>query len=236
MKVFAVSDLHLPGGQEKPMNIFGPQWEGHFDKIRRDWLERVGDEDLVLLPGDLSWAMRLGEALEDLRLVGSLPGKKVLLRGNHDLWWSGINSLRQSLPENMYAVQNDALVINGTIICGSRGWTPITADSSKDDRRIYEREIQRMKLSLECAARLQGSRMIIMMHYPPLNEKHEPSPFSAMAESVAPCDLIYGHLHGSSYKGGFRGIRNRVRYTCVSCDGLGFRLADLTDPLPDEIG
>ena len=235
MRIFAIADLHLPGGQEKPMHVFGAHWEDHFEKISRDWRDRVTDEDIVLLPGDLSWAMYLEDALEDLRSVAALPGRKVILRGNHDYWWGGITALRDRLPEGMYALQNDAVALDGVVICGTRGWTPVTEASSQEDLKIYNREVLRMKLSLDSAARLKGDRLIVMMHYPPMNERFEDSPFTALAEPFAPCDLIYGHLHGASFREAFNGMRNGVRYTCVACDGLRFRLADLTEPvLPDR--
>ena len=107
MAVWAISDLHLPAHQ-KPMDVFGPHWQNHFERIREDWLERVSGEDVVLLPGDLSWAMHLEEALEDLSRIGALPGRKILLRGNHDYWWSSIGRVRRALPEGCYAIQNDS--------------------------------------------------------------------------------------------------------------------------------
>ncbi len=228
MRIFAIADLHLPGGQEKPMHVFGAHWERHFEKISRDWCDRVTGEDIVLLPGDLSWAMRLEDALEDIRAVAALPGRKVILRGNHDYWWNSISALRHQLPEGMFAVQNDAVCLDGVVICGTRGWTPVTENSSKEDLKIYDREVLRMKLSLDSAARLKGERLIVMMHYPPMNEKFEDSPFTSLVEPFAPCDLVYGHLHGSSFREAFNGMRGGVRYTCVACDGLRFRLADLT--------
>ena len=102
MKIFAVSDLHLPGNQDKPMDVFGGNWAGHFEKIREDWLSRVGEEDLVLIAGDISWAMNLSDALDDLGKMSDLPGKKVFVRGNHDYWWSGITALRRSAPDDSF--------------------------------------------------------------------------------------------------------------------------------------
>ena len=108
MRIFAISDLHLPA-RRKPMDIFGPHWENHFERIRDSWLSQVTEEDVVLLPGDFTWAMRLDEAMEDIGKVGVLPGRKILLRGNHDYWWGGIGQVRRALPEGMYALQNDAM-------------------------------------------------------------------------------------------------------------------------------
>ncbi len=223
MRIFAVADLHLPGGTNKTMDVFGKQWEGHFDRIRASWGEQVSQDDAVLLPGDLSWAMQMRDALEDLDAVGRLPGKKIILRGNHDYWWSSVTRLRQALPENMFALQNDALRMGDDVFCGSRGWThpDESGKEDADDRKIYERELIRLEMSLEAAKRL-GGRMIVMTHYPPLNEKHEHTPMSRLISSYGPTDVVYGHLHGAALKGAFNGTRDGIRYHCVSCDGTGF--------------
>ncbi|MBR6525505.1 MAG: metallophosphoesterase [Clostridia bacterium] len=226
MKIFAIGDLHLPGGDDKPMNVFGAHWDGHFDKIRNDWLARVTEEDVVLLPGDLSWAMQLKDAMPDLERVGQLPGKKIILRGNHDYWWCGINHLRDVLPHGMYALQNDAMLLDGVAFAGSRGWT-LPAAEEGEDFKIYSRELIRMELSLERAAKLKASRLVMMTHYPPLDEKHNDTPVSALIEKYGVTDVVYGHLHGGSLRGAFNGIRKGVAYYCVSCDGLNFQLREL---------
>ena len=113
MKIFAIADLHLSNDESKPMDIFGAQWENHFARIREDWLSKVSEEDIVLLPGDLSWEMKLEAAVSDIRRVAALPGRKVLIRGNHDYWWSSIGRVRENLPAGMYAIQNDAVTIDG---------------------------------------------------------------------------------------------------------------------------
>ena len=139
MALFAISDLHLPA-REKPMDVFGAHWENHFERIREDWLRRVGEEDVVLLPGDLTWAMRLEDALEDIARVGELPGRKIILRGNHDYWWSAIGRVRRALPEGMYALQNDAMELDGVLYAGSRGWTlPPYAQDADDAAHLRAR-------------------------------------------------------------------------------------------------
>ncbi|MBE5776661.1 MAG: phosphohydrolase [Clostridiales bacterium] len=227
MNIFAIGDLHLPGGDQKPMNIFGAHWEGHFDKIRADWESRVGEDDVVLLPGDLSWAMQLESAMPDLEMVGALPGRKIILRGNHDYWWCGINHLREVLPRGMYALQNDAMSLCGVTFCGSRGWT-LPQSSEGEDHRIYTRELIRMEMSLERAKKLGNSRLVMMTHYPPLDEKHRDTPVSELAMKYGVTDIVYGHLHGASLRGAFSGERGGIRYYCVSCDGLDFKLCRLS--------
>lgn len=225
MAVYAIADLHLPARQ-KPMDIFGEHWKDHFQRISQDWLSRVRPEDLVLLPGDLSWAMKLEEAREDLQSIGALPGTKLLLRGNHDYWWSSIGRVRRALPEGTYALQNDSLLIGGRLYAGSRGWTLPGPELSEDDLRIYNRERMRLEMSLKHARRLDADAPItVMMHYPPLTE--EAPGFSDILEAYGVSDCVYGHLHGPAIYGAVRGLRGGVRYHQVSCDGLDFKLYTL---------
>lgn len=222
MAVFAISDLHLPA-RVKPMDVFGEHWKHHFERIQADWLARVGASDVVLLPGDLSWAMRLEEAQEDLQGIGRLPGIKLLLRGNHDYWWSAIGRVRRSLPEGMYALQNDSLLIDGRLYAGTRGWMIPTKEASAEDVRIYNRERMRLEMSLKHArARDAAAPITVMLHYPPLTE--ELPGFSDILEAYGVQDCVYGHLHGAGLYGAVRGERRGVRYHQVSCDGLGFKM------------
>ena len=223
MAVWAISDLHLPARQ-KPMDIFGPQWTNHFERIRADWVERVQAQDVVLLPGDLSWAMHLEEAQEDLDRIGELPGTKILLRGNHDYWWSSIGRVRRALPEGCYAIQNDSLFMDGLLFAGSRGWQiPAEPEGDSDDARIYRRERQRLEMSLASArARSADAPLIALMHYPPRTEAAEG--FADLLARYGASVAVYGHLHGAGLAGALRGEVDGIDYHQVSCDGLGFRL------------
>ncbi len=226
-RLFAIADLHLQGGGDKPMDVFGAHWTGHFAHICEDWRLRVRPCDLVLVPGDISWAMTLEEALPDIRDIGALPGRKLLLRGNHDYWWSSLSRLRAALPEGMHALQNDAFAFSGCVIAGARGWICESAD--EQDRKIYLREAQRLELSLKEARRIAPhGRLIAMMHYPPVNERGEDTLFTALLEAYGATDCVYGHLHGAALRGAFSGRRGPVRYRCVSCDCLGFALCAIT--------
>ena len=225
MRLFAIADLHLPGGKNKPMDVFGRHWEGHFEKICDSWRKNVSQEDTVLLPGDLSWAMQMDEALEDLKSIGALPGRKILLRGNHDYWWGSIGRLRALLPEGMYALQNDALQLGDLTFAGSRGWTH-PEGGNEEDRKIYDRELIRLKMSLDRAKAL-GGRLVVMTHYPPLDEKHHDTPVSLLIRQYGPTDVVYGHLHGASLRSAFNGEKDGIRYHCVSCDGLGFAVKEI---------
>lgn len=224
MTIYAIADLHLSDG-EKPMDVFGPHWSGHFLRIREDWLARVKPSDVVLLPGDLSWAMQLQEALPHIHAVSGLPGRKILLKGNHDYWWSGIGRLRALLPEGMYALQNDCVMLDGVLFAGSRGWLMPGEGTSAEDERIYNRELQRLELSLTAARRLSETAPLIgMAHYPPISPgRMDAEPAKRFAASGAK-HVVYGHLHGPALAHAFRGMADGVEYHQVSCDGLGFRL------------
>lgn len=223
--VYAIGDLHLPGGLDKPMHIFGDRWEGHFDKIAADWRQRVGEKDIVLIPGDISWAMRLDDALADLEAIGQLPGRKIIIRGNHDYWWGAISALRNRLPLGMYALQNDAVQLQGIVFCGSRGWVPPISANDSENRKIYSRELLRMELSLQQGRKLDNDApLVVLTHYPPCDETGKETPFTSLFEQYGASDVVYGHLHGAAGEYGFRGQIRNVRYHLCSCDSLGFQL------------
>ena len=221
MKVFAISDLHLSINNPKPMDIFGPVWEGYLDKIFAQWKEIVSDEDIVILAGDLSWAMKLEEVVPDLNLLKDLPGKKVIIRGNHDYWWKSISSLRALLPENFYAIQNDAIRFEGLVLCGTRGWKGVEKNVvlSPEDQKIFDREVLRLDMTLANANKLkqEGDKLICIMHYPPVSFTREDSAFSMLIEKYNVDYVVYGHLHG--YKNvATRFVKNDIPYFLTSCD------------------
>ena len=197
MRVLAIGDPHLSRADPKPMTIFGPDWEGHPEVFFAGWREEVREDDLVLVPGDLSWALKLQDALPDLQDIGELPGTKVILRGNHDYWWPSISRLRAALPEGMHAIQNDALTIGGVTIAGTRGWIcPGAHGFGEQDERIYRRELERLRLSLQAAERERADKLIVMMHFPPVNSRLEPSGFTEILLEARPDVLVFGHVHG----------------------------------------
>lgn len=232
MNIFAIGDLHLPGGDTKPMDVFGPHWENHFERISEDWRARVAQEDVVLLPGDLSWAMQLEAALCDLRRIDELPGTKLILRGNHDYWWSSLTQLRARLPGGMRAIQNDACLVGDVVFCGTRGWTiPPASGAQEQDEKLYRREAMRLEMSLQAASRMAGGRRIVaMMHYPPILPENlrAGTAFTQLMSAYGVSRCVYGHLHGPSVQRGFCGEYGGVRYDLVSCDALGFRLREIT--------
>lgn len=230
MKVFAISDLHLSINNPKPMDIFGPVWEGYLDKIFADWKEKVADEDIVLLAGDFSWAMKLEETDEDFKLLSTLPGKKVIIRGNHDYWWKSISAVRKVLPSGFYAIQNDAIKFDNVIICGTRGWTvpERNAEQSEENKKIYDREVLRLELTLQAADKLRqnGEELICMMHYPPTNFSKDDSDFTRLIEKYNVSKVVFGHLHGLK-KIETTFVKNGIPYFLTSCDIADNRLIQI---------
>ena len=221
MKIYAISDLHLSTNCDKPMNIFGPVWDNYLDKVEKDWNDKVGHDDLVLIAGDVSWAMHLEDAYADLDYIASLPGKKVILRGNHDYWWKSISELRANLKPNMFAVQNDAIRFENAVVCGSRGWTvPEKEHKTPEDEKIYNRELIRMELSLKSAIaqKQDGDKVVVMIHYPPFNSKLEDSEFTRLFEKYGVDKVVYGHLHSYDKKGKLYLNKNGIDYYLTSCD------------------
>lgn len=237
MRLFAIGDLHLPGGQEKPMDVFGDHWEGHFDRIAKDWRERVTDDDVVLIPGDTSWAMQLSDAVPDLQLIGGLPGRKLLIKGNHDYWWGGIGQVRRALPEGMMAIQHDVADLGDVVVTGTRGWAFPTEETllSAEDERIFNRELIRLELALSAAQKAaEGRPVLLMLHYPPLYQTEQDTPFTRLIKKYPVHTVVYGHLHGAGIRAGFTGEWNGVRYMLTSCDALGFALAEIPIALESQ--
>lgn len=223
MKIFTVSDLHLPGNMDKTMDMFGARWQGHFDKIKEDWLKKVTDDDVVLIAGDISWAMHLEQAVPDLLSIGALPGKKILIRGNHDFWWSSVSRVREKLPENMFVLQNDAIKIGDFVFAGTRGWME---SNSEEDKKIFAREQIRLELTLSAAQKLmdENSTLVMMLHYPPVINKTRFNPFVPVMEEYKVKYCVYGHLHGVNPQEREIVKHNNITYILSSCDMIDFSL------------
>ena len=222
MAIFAISDLHLAFDENKPMDIFGVNWENHFNKIAQDWKEKVKDEDLVILAGDFSWATYLENTVKDFEYLNNLPGRKVLLKGNHDYWWETKTKMNKFLLENnidnIEFLFNNCIEYNGYSICGTRGWAK-TDDSKYDDKKIFKREYERLRYSLE---QTKTDNIIVVLHFPPDQQIIE----ILKEYNVKKC--IYGHLHGKfEEENMLNGIVDGIEYYCTSCDFLDFKLIEI---------
>lgn len=224
MKIYAISDLHLSINNPKPMDIFGENWDNYVELIVKNWNRKVKEDDVVLISGDVSWAMNLNEALPDLEFISHLKGSKVIVKGNHDYWWHSLTALRQVLPSNFYAIQNDAIRFDGVVICGSRGWMPAEDGKFKtaDDEKLYKRECLRMELSLKSAKEImqEGDILIVMTHYPVFNSRFQSNEMSALFEEYGVNKVIYGHLHNSEKKQKLKFTKHKIQYYLTSCDHL----------------
>lgn len=229
MKIFAISDLHLSFSADKPMDIFGEVWVDHFATIEKNWNAVVGEDDLVLVAGDISWAMNLENARADLAVFSRLRGRKILIRGNHDYWWSSYSKVKAALPEGVTALQNNAVKIGNAIIAGTRGWTvpEKPSEQTDEDRKIFNRELLRLELSLTEANKLkeEGDSLIVMLHYPPFDNKQEESEFTRLIEKYGATSVVYGHLHGKQPYYKRTVIKNGISYHLTSCDILNLKLA-----------
>lgn len=229
MKIFAIGDLHLSGNPpSKPMDIFDEVWQNHWEKIKSDWLTQVTSEDLVLLAGDTSWAMNIPEVKSDLQEIINLPGKKIIIRGNHDYWWSTATKLKKSFAEEISFLQNNFFKWQDWGICGSRGWDLPNEYYTEKDEQIFARELLRIENSLEQATVAGLEKLILVLHYPPILVGQSNTLITQLCQQYKVQHCIYGHLHGEeAFKVAFCGQLNDTNYNLVSADYLDFKLKKL---------
>lgn len=227
MAIYTISDLHLSLGMDKPMNIFGDNWENHHKKIQTNWVQKVKQNDLVLVPGDFSWAMYIEDAKKDFEYLNELPGTKLLLKGNHDYWWESLTKMRKFLEENNFKnidfIYNNSYIWEDKIIVGTRGWS----EQEENAEKIIRRENIRLELSLEDGVKKFGKdkEIIVCMHYPPFNkyEKTELNFIKTMKKyNVKTC--IYGHIHGEATKEAKQGKIDGIQFIMASSDYTNFDL------------
>ena len=225
MKIFTISDLHLPLGIDKPMDVFGEKWNNYVERIRENWQAKIGKDDVVVLGGDFSWATYLEQAKKDFDYLEGLNGKKILLKGNHDYWWTTAQKLKNYVSDNGYSsiifLHNNHYKIGNIGICGTRGWVCDNLTGS-DDRKIYDREVLRLKMSLDSAVNNGCKRLIAFTHYPPFKMNGFDTEFTKTVEEYGAEKCIYGHLHGHIQSKSFNGTHNGVEYMLVSADYIGF--------------
>ncbi|MCK9478268.1 MAG: metallophosphoesterase [Firmicutes bacterium] len=215
MSLFAISDLHLSFKANKPMDVFGGRWENYIETLSNNWNKNVRDEDTVVLCGDNSWATYLEDADLDFEFINSLPGKKILSKGKHDYWWTTQKKMNEFCVDNNFNtisfLQNNYYMYNDIAICGTRGWMP-----DAKDEKIFNRELERLAISLNAAKISKPREIIVALHYPPENA------FRKVLENFGVSHCIYGHLHGNAQKNALSGTINGVKYLLVSCDYLQF--------------
>jgi len=230
MRIFAIGDLHLSFNDNKPLDIFGDNWKDHYKKIKNNWNEKINDEDVVLLPGDFSWAIDLDGAVKDFEYLDSLPGKKIMINGNHDYWWTSKKKMENYLEEhgfkNIFFLKNNAVQIEKLVVVGTRGWS---FTDTENGEKMHSRELIRLENSITYAYEnfdMNDKVVICMMHYPPITksmiENGEKNPYLELLNKYNIKNCIYGHLHGKAHEEACEGKIQNVNLKLVSSDYLNF--------------
>lgn len=223
MALYAIGDLHLCLGAPKPMDVFGGNWVGYMDKLK-EGLSVIGPEDTTVLLGDLSWSLDLAAAREDFAWIDQIPGRKIILKGNHDYWWSTASKFYKFCEENSFTDQlilnNNHYEYNGWAICGTRGWFFEEERGSDHDEKVFKRELIRLETSLKSAGDLTK---IVFLHYPPLYKGYRCEEIIELLDRYEVRQCYYGHLHGASHGLALEGQWDGVEYRLVAADKLNFQ-------------
>lgn len=221
MAVWTIGDLHLSIGGDKPMEVFRG-WDNHVERIKKNWENLVDENDTVVLVGDLSWAMKLEDTAADFSFIDSLPGRKIIIKGNHDYWWGTVKKMEQYLESSgfstMRILNNNAYKADDIVICGTRGWS---YDCPASEIKILNREVGRLRMSLDEGIKL-GGELVVFLHYPPVFGDYVCEPIMETLKEYDIKRVYYGHLHGASIGKAVTGIYDGIRFRLVSCDGNSF--------------
>jgi len=220
--LFAISDLHLSlSNDEKSMEIFRG-WENYVDRIKNNWCKVVSESDTVIIPGDISWELKIENAYEDFKFINDLPGKKIIIKGNHDLWWNSMKKMNEFLQTNnldsISFINNSAVLVDDISVCGTRGWL---IEESGTDSKLINREAMRLKASLEAGKNL-GGRLIVFLHYPPITDSQQCTEIIDVLKQYEVDKVYYGHLHGGSTLYAVNGLVDGINYHLVSADRVDF--------------
>ena len=221
MALFVLGDTHLSLGGAKPMDVF-PGWNGYVEKLEANWRKLVKQEDTVVLAGDISWSMRLADTRKDFAFLNGLPGRKLIMKGNHDYWWSTANKMnaffRAEGFDTLRLLHNNSYTVDGYALCGTRGWL-FDADEPHDEK-MMNREIGRLRLSLQAAE--PGKERLVFLHYPPVYTGADAPEIVAVLKEYGIRQCFYAHLHGKAIRFAVQGEVDGIRYKLVSADGLQF--------------
>ena len=230
MALYAIGDLHLALGRDKPMNVFGEVWENHAEKLRAGF-SKLHDDDVCVLCGDLSWAMGLEDALEDFLFIDSLPGRKIILKGNHDYWWSTASKAKKFFDAHCITtidiLHNNCIAYEDYALCGTRGWFYEEETGEAHDKKIMLRELGRLRTSLEAAGEREK---LVFLHYPPLFGKYRCEEVLALLREHGVRLCCYGHIHGKGCRTAFNGWQGGTEFRLVSADFLGFEPMEIKTP------
>ena len=223
MALYAIGDLHLCLGASKPMDVFGGNWVGYMEKLKEGF-SKVRPEDTTILLGDLSWALDLPNAKADFAWINEIPGRKIILKGNHDYWWSTASKFYKFCEENgfqdQFILNNNHFEYEGWAICGTRGWFFEEEKSGRQDEKVFRRELLRLEASLQSAGDLPK---LVFLHYPPKYKGYECPQIISLLQQYDVRQCFYGHLHGASHKLALQGIWDGVDYRLVAADAVNFQ-------------
>ena len=230
MSLYAIGDLHLSLDGKKPMDKFGPVWENHAEKLKRGF-SKLNDDDVCVLCGDLSWSMGLEDALEDFLFIDSLPGRKIILKGNHDYWWSTASKAKKFFAAHGIAtieiLNNNSFEYGDHAVCGTRGWFYEEEKGDGHDKKIMLREVGRLKTSLEAAGE---KKKLVFLHYPPIFLRYRCEEILALLREYEVPLCCYGHIHGKGCRMSFNGRLGDTEFRLVSADHLGFEPMEIKLP------
>lgn len=220
MALYAISDFHLSFGTDKPMDIF-KGWANYTERLKENIEKKVGENDTIVIPGDISWALKLKDTIEDFRFINNLPGKKIIGKGNHDLWWESVTKMNRIMKENGFDsisfLYNNSFIVDDIAVCGSRGW--FFDDTA--DKKIVLREAGRIEASIKSAIDT-GKEPILFLHYPPLNKQAVCNEIMDVIKKYNIREVYYGHVHSAGACNAFNGEYDGINFKCISCDILNF--------------
>ena len=223
MSLYAIGDLHLSLGVEKPMDVFGGRWENYIEKITEGFSE-LSDDDLTVICGDITWGMTMDEALEDFKFIDRLPGKKIILKGNHDYWWTTATKAKKVFAEHgittIDILHNNCFKYEDVYLCGTRGWFYEESKNDEHDKKVMNREIMRLETSLNAAG--DGDKYVFL-HYPPKFQSHECPEILELLKRFNVKQCVYGHIHGAGCAFSFNGMLGNTKFDLVSADYIHFK-------------
>lgn len=220
MSIFAIADTHLSFGTDKPMDSF-PGWSDYVNRIKNNWIKLVTEKDTVVIAGDISWAMNFNELQKDFAFLHTLPGQKIILKGNHDYWWNTASKMNQFIESNGFdslrILHNNAYTVEGVSLCGSRGW--MFEELESNDEKVLNREVGRLRYSLEAAT---CEEKLVFLHYPPVTQDTKCVEILSLLKEYDIKKCYYGHLHGAAARLAVDDVIDGIQFRLISCDRLGF--------------
>ena len=223
MALYAIGDLHLSLGTNKPMDVFGPKWANYVERIQENF-SKLNDDDVIVIAGDISWGMSLEQSLPDFQFIDALPGRKILLKGNHDYWWNTAAKMERFFAENglttMEILHNNCRFYGDVALCGTRGWFYELDNQGTHNEKVLLREVGRLETSLKGAGEREK---LCFLHYPPIYQGYKCPEMLELLDKYEVERCYYGHLHGYTHRRAFEGMREKTEYALIAADYVAFQ-------------